>query len=166
MLMPQHLLEHSSFINASAQRLPYVPFNPTDAGYAMYRCPYVWLRSHKEEYLQAQSKNEDYPLHLKKTMDWKNSNVFLWEVVDEILSMTTKPENPFEIDFAILDQLPLEEAIMLINSLLLFLKAIWVQASPSITYSSKIYQDIQKLESLYLDLTYKTTSSIKEMETQ
>ncbi|KAI8338816.1 hypothetical protein BD560DRAFT_412758 [Blakeslea trispora] len=142
-LMPQHILED---LNPTSH---YEPFNPTDdnlylernrivfliAGYTTYRCPYVWLRSHKEEYLQ--SRNEDYPLHLKKTMDWKNKNVFLWEVVDEILFMTTKPENPFEIDFTLITHLPLPEAIMLIHSLLSFLKAVWVQANSSIAYSSQ-----------------------------
>ncbi|KAI8074333.1 uncharacterized protein B0P05DRAFT_548154 [Gilbertella persicaria] len=121
------------------------------AGYAMYRCPYVWLRSHQKEYLRTQTDKDDHPLHLKKTMEWKNSNVSLWEIVTEILSMTTKPDNPFELDLAYIDNLPLEEAILLTSSLLCFLENVWIQADPSVIFMDKVYHDIQWLQSKHLD---------------
>jgi hypothetical protein len=42
-------------------------------GYAKYRCPYVWLRSHQDELIRGQLE-EDYPLQLAKTMDWKTTS--------------------------------------------------------------------------------------------
>ncbi|KAI7904233.1 uncharacterized protein BX663DRAFT_550625 [Cokeromyces recurvatus] len=103
------------------------------AGYAKYRCPYVWLRSHQDQLLRNE-KEEDNPLQLSTTIDWKIKNVSLWEIVAEILSMTINPKNPFELDFDYIDSLPLEEAVLLTSSLLSFLKSIWIEAEPDITF--------------------------------
>jgi hypothetical protein len=51
--------------------------------------------------------------------------------------MTMKPDNPFELDFNYIDQLPLEEAVLLTGSLLTFLENIWVQADPDVTFADK-----------------------------
>ncbi|CAO3633807.1 unnamed protein product [Mucor fragilis] len=47
------------------------------AGYAKYRCPYVWLRSHHEQLIRAQPghiEEDDNPLQLQKTNEWKVSS--------------------------------------------------------------------------------------------
>ncbi|GAA5805549.1 hypothetical protein EDC94DRAFT_665241 [Helicostylum pulchrum] len=130
------------------------------AGYAKYRCPYVWLRSHQDQLILSQpdqTEVDDNPLQLAKTTEWKNKNVALWEIVSEILSMTANRSNPFELDFLFIDNLPLEEAVLLTGSLLEFLETVWVQADPSITFSDKMYQDIQILQSRHVDNMYKYT---------
>lgn len=64
-------------------------------------------------------------------------DVALWEIVAEILSMTTSTRNPFELDFNFIDHLPLEESVLLTGSLLEFLETVWVQADPTNTFSDK-----------------------------
>ncbi|KAI9357479.1 hypothetical protein BD770DRAFT_388825 [Pilaira anomala] len=135
------------------------------AGYAKYRCPYVWLRSHQEQLILSQpdqKEADDNPLQLTKTTEWKNSNVALWEIVSEILSMTTSTSNPFELDFDFIDHLPLEESVLLTGSLLEFLETVWVQADPTNTFSDKVYQDIEILRSRHLDNMYKFTLKSKD----
>lgn len=100
-------------------------------------------------------KEDDNPLQLKKTTDWKTKSEFyhlptqalilnyllldvsLWEIVTEILYMTTNPDNPFALDFNYIDQLPLEESVLLSGSLLTFLESIWMQADPDIGFADK-----------------------------
>ncbi|KAG2211724.1 hypothetical protein INT47_008821 [Mucor saturninus] len=141
------------------------------AGYAKYRCPYVWLRSHHEQLIQPDHLEDDNPLQLSKTTEWKNNNVSLWEILSEILSMTIRPDNPFELDFGYIDALPLEEAVLLTGGLIVFLENIWVQADPTITFVDKesliksncplVYDDIKVLQSKHLDNMYEYSIKVK-----
>lgn len=131
------------------------------AGYAKYRCPYVWLRSHHEELIHDKEE-DDNPLQLLKTTEWKNRNVSLWEIVTEILSMTNNPSNPFELDFEFIDKLPLEENIFLTGSLLAFLEDVYIQADPSTSFVNEVYQDIEKLRTRHLNNMYKY--SVKSLQ--
>ncbi|KAI8877965.1 hypothetical protein K501DRAFT_229294 [Backusella circina FSU 941] len=127
------------------------------AGYAKYRCPYVWLRSHHDKLIKQQPNQaieDDNPLQLRKTSEWKTKDVALWEILAEILSMTVHPTNPFEVDFDYIDRLPLEESVLLTGSLMAFLESIWIQAEPDVNYIEQVYQDIQKLQSRHLEKVY------------
>ncbi|KAI7890622.1 uncharacterized protein EV154DRAFT_511027 [Mucor mucedo] len=177
------------------------------AGYAKYRCPYVWLRSHHEQLIQPDHLEDDNPLQLSKTTEWKNNSIYylpidfffrfiyylfiildvsLWEILSEILSMTIRPDNPFELDFGYIDALPLEEAVLLTGGLIVFLENIWVQADPNITFVDKgkarkeknrvhlikieplikfncplVYDDIKVLQSKHLDNMYRYSIKVK-----
>ncbi|KAL9549919.1 hypothetical protein MBANPS3_004977 [Mucor bainieri] len=134
-----------------------------DPGYAKYRCPYVWvppilqLRSHHEQLIRAQPghiEEDDNPLQLQKTNEWKISNVSLWEMVAEILLMTSNPKNPFQLDFDYIDKLPIEESILLTGSLLAFLENVWIQASPMIAFLDDVQAEIQVLQSKHIENMY------------
>ncbi|KAK4517618.1 atp2, beta subunit of the F1 sector of mitochondrial F1F0 ATP synthase [Mucor velutinosus] len=127
------------------------------AGYAKYRCPYVWLRSHHEQLIRAQTghiEEDDNPLQLQKTNEWKTSNVSLWEMVAEILLMTTNPRNPFQLDHDYINKLPVEESILLTGSLLAFLENVWIQADPSIAFLDDLHTEIQVLQSKHIENMY------------
>ncbi|KAI8971823.1 hypothetical protein BDF20DRAFT_886683 [Mycotypha africana] len=104
-------------------------------GYMKYRCPYVWLKSHQLELLKKTTEsvcnNGNNPLQLQSTQDWKTKNVSLWEIVAEILKMTTNAKNPFEIDNDVLEKLSLQEAILLSGSLLNFLETVFLELKPA-----------------------------------
>ncbi|KAG1313052.1 hypothetical protein G6F64_002546 [Rhizopus arrhizus] len=104
-------------------------------GYAKYRCPYVWLRSHQEQLLP--SSQADNPLQLIKTDEWKTKEVGLWEMVAEIMACTMQVENPFEIDFEFIHHLPPPEALLLTSALVQFLETIYVEAGPEIGFVDK-----------------------------
>ncbi|KAG1447843.1 hypothetical protein G6F46_010778 [Rhizopus delemar] len=120
-------------------------------GYAKYRCPYVWLRSHQEQLLP--SGQADNPLQLIKTDEWKTKEVGLWEIVAEIMACTMQVENPFEIDFGFLHHLPPPEALLLTSALVPFLETIYVEAGPEMSFVDKVGEDIQQLELKRLYLT-------------
>ncbi|KAL7320974.1 hypothetical protein PS15m_000801 [Mucor circinelloides] len=127
------------------------------AGYAKYRCPYVWLRSHHEQLIRAQPgqiEEDDNPLQLQKTDEWKINNVSLWEMVAEILLMTSNPKNPFQLNFDYIDKLPVEESVLLTGSLLAFLENVWIQANPSITFVDDLHAEIQVLQSKHIENMY------------
>ncbi|CEP13132.1 hypothetical protein [Parasitella parasitica] len=125
-----------------------------DTGYAKYRCPYVWLRSHHNQLIRAQPghiDDDDNPLQLQKTNEWKIKDISLWEMVAEIVQMTSSPKNPFQIDFDYIDKLPLEESVLLTGSLLAFLQNVWIEADPCIVFADDLYTEIQVLQSKHLD---------------
>ncbi|KAI9470520.1 MAG: hypothetical protein EXX96DRAFT_622731 [Benjaminiella poitrasii] len=107
------------------------------AGYTKYQCPYVWLRSFQDQLIQNQQR-QDNPLFLSKTIDWKTQNVSLWEIVAELVLITTNPKNPFEIDFDYIDSLPVEETVLLTSALLSFLETVWIEASPDYIFIDKV----------------------------
>ncbi|CAG8633722.1 4502_t:CDS:2, partial [Cetraspora pellucida] len=85
------------------------------AGYARYKCPYVWLRSNHKRLIQLQDDQKletDNPLKLDTIAAWKTQDIKLWDIIAEVitLSLSPPPENPFEINHAYYDTLPLEES--------------------------------------------------------
>lgn len=63
-------------------------------------------------------------------------DVALWEMIWELISRVTwpSPQNPFEINFEYLDQIPLPQALFLTGGLLEFLQTLWVQAEPNVAF--------------------------------
>ncbi|KAI8379383.1 uncharacterized protein BYT42DRAFT_545746 [Radiomyces spectabilis] len=137
------------------------------AGYARYRCPYVWLRTQQDSFLDNDSEageTADNPLHLKSTMDWKVKDIALWEIVWELISMVTETtiSNPFKVDFAYLDRLPEKERILCSGALLSFLQQIWIQSEPSLPFIDEVYQDIATLHNKHMTLLYSEAKSITQ----
>ena len=68
-------------------------------GYARYKCPFVWLRSPSQRLV---SSDMESPLKLSTTDRWPKapSSVKVWDIIAELVDMTTRPVpvNPFEID--------------------------------------------------------------------
>ncbi|RCH99887.1 hypothetical protein CU097_010763 [Rhizopus azygosporus] len=118
-------------------------------GYAKYRCPYVWLRSHKELLIEPNESDKENPLQLTTTDEWKLKDIKLWQIVAEIISLTIHADNPFEIDFGFLEQLPVQESRLLNHSLLKFLETVYVQSDDP--FVDKVYQDITKLQSRQIE---------------
>ncbi|OAD01006.1 hypothetical protein MUCCIDRAFT_112432 [Mucor lusitanicus CBS 277.49] len=115
------------------------------------------LRSHHEQLIRAQPghiEEDDNPLQLQKTNEWKISNVSLWEMVAEIVTMTSNPKNPFQLDFDYIDKLPIEESVLLTGSLLAFLESVWIQANPSIAFLDDVHAEIQVLQSKHIENMY------------
>lgn len=59
----------------------------------------------------------------------------LWEIIAEVLHLVKQPSNPFQVDMAYLDHLPLEEGILLTGALVNFLQTIWLQMQPTVPYA-------------------------------
>ncbi|KAI9306986.1 hypothetical protein BJ944DRAFT_262659 [Cunninghamella echinulata] len=140
-------------------------------GYAVYNCPYIyaWKRSQHRDTIRymINSVETDVPLRLESTILWATKNVALWEMIWELISRVTwpSPQNPFEINFEYLDQIPLPQALFLTGGLLEFLQTLWVQAEPNVAFIEDVFLDIQSLQQRHLqlmrDYTHKvnTTSS-------
>ncbi|CAG8529655.1 1841_t:CDS:10, partial [Diversispora eburnea] len=76
------------------------------AGYAKYKCPYVWLRSNHKRLIQLQDNQKletDNPLKLETIAAWNNQEVITLSLIPQ------SPENPFKVDHSYYDTLPLEE---------------------------------------------------------
>ncbi|KAL4213391.1 hypothetical protein AB4K20DRAFT_1886428 [Rhizopus microsporus] len=118
-------------------------------GYAKYRCPYVWLRSHKELLIEPNESDKENPLQLITTDEWKIKDIKLWQIVAEIISLTIHADNPFEINFDFLEQLPVQESRLLNHSLLKFLETVYIQSDDP--FVDRVYQDITKLQSRQIE---------------
>ncbi|EPZ31864.1 hypothetical protein O9G_004255 [Rozella allomycis CSF55] len=121
------------------------------AGYARYKCPLVWLRSNHERILGVRYKSElDYPLRLKTTSSWKTSDVHVYDIVEELLSVAnnTPVSNPFAIDHTYFDTLSIEESIVCSSALLNFLNKLFQQERP---YKNEIWKDMQALMKRHLN---------------
>lgn len=72
------------------------------AGYARYKCPFVWLRS-KTHRLRGVSPDIglESPLQLKTTDAWAESNIRVWDIIEELVHITfasSLPTNAFAMD--------------------------------------------------------------------
>ncbi|WAR27876.1 hypothetical protein MAR_013580, partial [Mya arenaria] len=64
--------------------------------------------------LTGESREKDCPLKLKSTLKWKDNEVFVWDIIAELVKLCTypAPRNPFEIDFNYFNLLPLQEKVL------------------------------------------------------
>ncbi|KAI8972761.1 hypothetical protein BDB01DRAFT_457012 [Pilobolus umbonatus] len=151
---PPQLMELSDMALKKEQRVIFLI-----AGYAKYKCPYVWLRSCLDELVVDNLVDNDNALKLNKISEWLNKNVSLWEIVAEIVTMTIHPVNPFALDFEYIDQLPIQEYNLLSASLLMFLETLWIEAEPTVPYADQVYEDITKLRMKHIHQIHQSLKS-------
>jgi len=125
-------------------------------GYARYKRPYVWLRSHHDNLLSPQqniAKREDIPISLKSIAAWPNHYAKVWEVISEIVyQISSTPQNPFEVDFAQLEHLPNIRRVLVTGGLINFLRNVYKRLA--ITHSPVLHyvnDDIQRLLKLHFE---------------
>jgi len=117
------------------------------AGYARYKCPYVWLRSNHKRLIQLQDDQKleaDNPLKLETIAAWKSQDIMLWDIIAEIISLTLTPSpiNPFEIDRTYYATLPLEESAVSIGAMIYVLKQIYLKDTE---YADRVFEDLKIL---------------------
>ncbi|CAI2191002.1 189_t:CDS:2 [Funneliformis geosporum] len=118
------------------------------AGYARYKCPYVWLRSNHKRLIQLQDDQKletDNPLKLDTIAAWKTKDIKLWDIIAEVITLCLDkaPENPFEIDHSYYDTLPLEEMAVSTGAMVEFLQKVYLNDTP---YASNVFEDIKQLQ--------------------
>jgi len=121
------------------------------AGYARYKCPYVWLRSHHSKLVQlpdTEAIDADIPLKLDTTAQWKAQDIRLWDIIAEIISLTLvpPPTNPFEVDMYYFDTLPVEECVTSTGAVIDFLQRVWVHAKETCAYADRVLEDVRQLQ--------------------
>eukprot|EP00158_Paraphelidium_tribonemae_P003649 Partr_v1_DN26279_c2_g1_i2_m48475 putative NA len=105
------------------------------AGYVRYERPYVWIRSHHYRLLRKvdgepispgldQPPSLDDPMKLQSVKDWKEKDIRVWDIVDEVLQVSagTPLANPFAInhDYYNLNSLPV--SVIQTGAMISFLK--------------------------------------------
>ncbi|CAG8491708.1 6761_t:CDS:2 [Funneliformis caledonium] len=118
------------------------------AGYARYKCPYVWLRSNHKRLIQLQDDQKletDNPLKLDTIAAWKARDIKLWDIIAEVITLCLDkaPENPFEIDHSYYDTLPIEEMAVSTGAMVDFLQKVYLNDTP---YASNVFEDIKQLQ--------------------
>ncbi|KNE70092.1 hypothetical protein AMAG_15071 [Allomyces macrogynus ATCC 38327] len=116
------------------------------AGYARYKCPFVWLRTNHSKFakLTENSKHDD-PIKLESAAAWKTSdNVRVSDIIAEVIGIAVSPPpiNPFAVNLGYYDDLPLEESVVCVGAMLDFLQKIYLSNSP---YALAVFRDIEKL---------------------
>ncbi|KAH3807257.1 uncharacterized protein LOC127833664 [Dreissena polymorpha] len=117
------------------------------AGYGRYSCPYVWVRSNHERLvkLTGSSREKDCPLKLKSTLKWKDQDIFVWDIVAELVKLCTypSPRNPFEIDFDYFKLLPLSEKVLATVAMMNVLQKILVYTPDHKIYAGQVFEELQ-----------------------
>lgn len=118
------------------------------AGYARYKCPYVWLRSNHKRLIQLQGDQKletDNPLKLDTIAAWKTKDIRLWNIIAEVITLCLEPapENPFEIIHSYYNSLPLEEMAVSTGAMINFLQKVYLMDT---TYADKVFEDIKILQ--------------------
>ncbi|XP_060573330.1 uncharacterized protein LOC132731212 [Ruditapes philippinarum] len=123
------------------------------AGYSRYNCPYVWVRSNHDRLvkLTGESRERDCPLKLKTTMKWKDNDVFVWDIIAELVKLCTypAPRNPFEIDFDYFSMLPLSEKVLATAAMVTILQKILIQTSDHKQYAGPVFEELQLITKLH-----------------
>lgn len=121
------------------------------AAYARYNCPYVWVRSNHERLVafcgdsSSKEKQKDSPLKLKSTVDWKQRDTKLWDIIAEVvkLNMHPSPLNPFAVDFKYFEGLPLAQRVIATGAMAHFLQK--VVASGDHAYNARVFDDLGEI---------------------
>ncbi|RIA87917.1 hypothetical protein C1645_776268 [Glomus cerebriforme] len=118
------------------------------AGYARYKCPYVWLRSNHKRLIQLQDDQKletDNPLKLDTIAAWKTRDIRLWNIIAEVITLCLDPapENPFEINHSYYDALPLEEMAVSTGAMVDFLQKVYLMDT---SFADKVFEDIKLLQ--------------------
>ncbi|KAJ2308204.1 hypothetical protein IWW54_004140 [Coemansia sp. RSA 2705] len=118
------------------------------AGYQRYRCPYVWLRTDHERLVQLDAGellDRDAPVELNTINCWRNYDIRPWDVIVEIVcyALDPWPENPFAIDYAYFDKIPIEERVVATGAMLEFLRRAYLRRY---FCSEILLEDIKRLQ--------------------
>lgn len=123
------------------------------AGYGRYSCPYVWVRSNHERLvkLTGESREKDCPLKLKSTLKWKDNDVFVWDIISELVKLCTypAPKNPFQIDFDYFTMLPLSEKVLATAAMVNVLQKILVHTPDHKLYAGPVFEELQLMTKLH-----------------
>ncbi|KAF9961876.1 hypothetical protein BGZ70_008194, partial [Mortierella alpina] len=136
------------------------------AGYPRYKCPYVWLRSNHKRLIQNnhdQKFETNDPLKLNTISSWRTDDVRLWDIMAEIITLTLSPSpiNPFRINHAYFDTLPLEECVVATGAMLDFLQRVYMKDTP---YTDAVYADIKHLQKMHFVLYDELHSFLMERQ--
>ncbi|GJJ73857.1 hypothetical protein EMPS_06215 [Entomortierella parvispora] len=137
------------------------------AGYPRYKCPYVWLRSNHKRLIQntdGQKFEANDPLKLGTISSWRTDDIRLWDIMAEIITLTLSPSpiNPFRINHAYFDSLPLEECVVATGAMMDFLRRVYMKDT---TYTDAVYADIKHLQKLHFLLYDELHSFLTERKT-
>lgn len=118
------------------------------AGYGRYNCPYVWVRSNHDRLVKLtgdSSREKDCPLKLKSTLKWKDNDVYVWDIVAEIVKLCTypAPRNPFAIDFDYFTMLPLSEQVLATAAMVNLLQKILIHTPDQKMYAGQVFEELQ-----------------------
>lgn len=118
------------------------------AGYGRYNCPYVWVRSNHDRLVKLtgdSSREKDCPLKLKTTLKWKDNDVYVWDVVAEIVKLCTypSPRNPFAIDFDYFTMLPVSEQVLGTAAMVNLLQKILIHTPDQKAYAGQVFEELQ-----------------------
>ncbi|KAK7499220.1 hypothetical protein BaRGS_00009480 [Batillaria attramentaria] len=124
------------------------------AGYARYSCPYVWVRSNHTRLMRmsgASDTEKDNPLRLKSTARWKDGDVFIWDIIAELvkLCMYPAPRNPFAVDLNYFLSLPLQQQVLSSAAMITCLQKIMLHASDDRPYAGKVLDELQLVSRLH-----------------
>lgn len=123
------------------------------AGYGRYSCPYVWVRSNHERLvkLTGESREKDCPLKLKSTLKWKDNDIYVWDIIAEVIKLCTypAPRNPFEIDFDYFSMLPLSEKVLATASMVTMLQKILIHTPDHKQYAGPVFEELQMITKLH-----------------
>ncbi|KAF9133016.1 hypothetical protein BGW39_010806 [Mortierella sp. 14UC] len=136
------------------------------AGYPKYKCPYVWLRSNHKRLIQNshdQKFETNDPLKLSTISSWRTDDVRLWDIMAEIITLTLSPSpvNPFRINLAYYETLPLEECVIATGAMLDFLQRVYMKDTP---YTEAVYADIRHLQKMHFVLYDELHSFLTERQ--
>mmetsp|Transcript_20514 Transcript_20514/g.30113 ORF Transcript_20514/g.30113 Transcript_20514/m.30113 type:complete len:142 (+) Transcript_20514:39-464(+) len=115
-----------------------------------YKSPFVWLRSgHLETYA---GQDRDVPLKLQTTGDWSSKKSKVWEVVAELVAITARPRpaNPFQINFAQVENLQTVHATLCTGALLAMLREMLSHVGTSATpFDRELLDDMLRLSDVH-----------------
>ncbi|KFH64154.1 hypothetical protein MVEG_09979 [Podila verticillata NRRL 6337] len=138
------------------------------AGYPRYKCPYVWLRSNHKRLIQNnndQKVEANDPLKLSTISSWRTDDIRLWDIMAEIVTLTLSPSpvNPFRINHAYYDTLPLEECVIATGAMMDFLQRVYMKDTP---YTESVYLEIKHLQKLHFLLYDELHSFLTERSSE
>ncbi|XP_041347504.1 uncharacterized protein LOC121367412 [Gigantopelta aegis] len=117
------------------------------AGYARYNCPYVWVRSNHDRLfrLTGEKLERDSPLRLKSTIKWKDQDINVWDLIAELVKLSTypAPRNPFEIDLEFFSMLPVSEQVLSTAAMANCLQKIMLHTPDDKPFAGKVFEDLQ-----------------------
>mmetsp|Transcript_17048 Transcript_17048/g.34117 ORF Transcript_17048/g.34117 Transcript_17048/m.34117 type:complete len:244 (+) Transcript_17048:130-861(+) len=115
--------------------------------YQRYKSPFVWLRGGNLD--QYSGEDRDVPLKLQTTTDWVKHKAHVWDVIAELVALTIRPrpENPFAVDFGLLETIPLVQSTLCSAALLSTLHEILSEGVSVL--DAALMDDMQRLTEMH-----------------
>ncbi|KAF9348088.1 hypothetical protein BGX26_000466, partial [Mortierella sp. AD094] len=87
----------------------------------------------------------------------------LWDIMAEIITLTLSPSpvNPFRINHAYFEALPLEECVIATGAMTDFLQRVYMKDTP---YTDAVYMDIKHLQRMHFALYDELHSFLTERQ--